>query len=75
LKDERSIASEYQKVEDGFGNLRRLPATKGGWDNALSVEFLKYPADTMIADASSGTNFALRESFSGELDDQDFGRG
>jgi hypothetical protein len=29
----------------------------------------------MIADAESGTGFALRESFSGEPDDQDFGRG
>jgi hypothetical protein len=29
----------------------------------------------MIADASSGTDFALRESFSDEPDDQDFGRG
>jgi hypothetical protein len=51
------------------------PATKGSWDNAFGVEFSNYPAHTMIADAESGTDFVLRESFSGEPYDQDFSRG
>jgi hypothetical protein len=39
------------------------------------LEFSKYPPHTMITNAESGTDFALRESFSDEPDDQDLGRG
>jgi hypothetical protein len=43
--------------------------TTGNWDNASDVEFSKYSAYMMIADAQSGNDFALRESFSAEPDE------